>query len=369
MEKRRVFIADIVRTPLGRPGGSLERFMASDLSAPVILKLLERTKTEPLEVGQTVIGQSLPSTMPNNLGHYAWLKAGLPVDVPGYTVQENANSGLQALRNAFWLIAAGEEETVLAGGADSYSSAPFVMRNVRLHFDPKDRMVIDSLDEAEFCTQPEALSRKVKYAFAHGEGESEEARAFREEDRRRAGTYRENAAGTVVPLSYTDRKKGEIVISEDEWLSAGSDEVLAPHADAAAAALLMSGETLEKKGLSPLAEILGFAACGGDPKIPERSGAAAAQKLLAACGVQGGVALAEIAENSAADVLETAAALGFGTEKINPFGGALSFGDGGGAEGFLMLQRLVSALKSGETGLLCLGSAGGMGMAALIRKC
>ncbi len=370
MERKRVFITDIVRTPLGKPGGGLERFMSSDLAAKAILKLLERTGVEAGRVGQTVIGQMLPSTMPNNLGHYAWLKAELPVEVPGYTVQANADSGLQALRNAYYLAASGEEEIVLAGGADSFSAAPFVMRDVRLHFYPQDRIVIDSLDEAECMTQPEPMSRQEQYELAHGSGETAEEAAFRAEDRRKAESSRGRGAGAVVPFSWTDRKKGEIVISEDEWPGAEAEGPFSPQADGAAVTLVMTEDGLAAGSLPPLAEILGFVAAGCDPKNMEAAGAAAVRKLLAEQGLgTGDVALFEIRENSAADVLETAAALGIGPEKVNPFGGALSFGDAGGAEPFVMLSRLAGALKAGEKGVLCVYSPGGLGMAALIEKC
>ena len=370
MNEQRVFVTSVVRTPLGAPGKGLDRFMSSDLAAKAILRLLEKNALDPLAVDQVVLGQSLPSTMPNNIGHFAWLKAELPVDVPGYTVQSNADSGLQALRNAYNLVASGNEQIVLAGGADSYSAAPFVMRDVRLHFYPQDRIVIDSLDEAECCTQPEPMSRKERYEAVYGAQETPEEKAFREKSREKAAAFREKSVGAVVPLSYTDRKKGEIVLTEDEWLSSGSEEILSPQADAAAAALVMSEEALKKAGLSPIAEILGIAACGGGPKDPNEAGLAAAEKLLAekALSVKE-IAAFEIRENSAAEVLRLAEALGADPEKTDSFGGALAFGDGGGAEAFLMLMRLMSALKSGEKGLLVLPSPGGMGMAALVEKC
>ena len=370
MKEQKVFVADIVRTPLGCPGKSLEKFMSSDLAAKAILRLLERTGVEPLAVDQVVFGQSLPSTMPNNIGHYAWLKAELPVDVPGYTVQENAASGLQALRNAWNLIASGNEQIVLAGGADSYSAAPFVMRDVRLHFYPQDRIVIDSLDEAECCTQPEPMSRQEQFEKAHGQGAGEEAAAWRENAKKKAQGFDEALGGALVPMSYTDRKKGEIVISRDEWPSKAADGVLSPNADGAAVSLLVSEEALAEKKLSPQAELLGFAVAGCDPVQQEKAGAAAVKKLLAKKSLKAEeIACFEIVENSAEDVLETIAELNIPKEKVNPFGGALAFGKCDGAEGLLMLQRLCCALKSGECGIAAIYSPGGMGMAVLVKKC
>ncbi|MBQ6197349.1 MAG: thiolase family protein [Lachnospiraceae bacterium] len=369
MKEQRVFVTNVVRTAMGAPGKSLDKFMSSDLAAKAILRLLEKNNLDPLAVDQVVFGQSLPSTMPNNIGHFAWLKAELPVDVPGYTVHSNADSGLQALRNAYNLVAAGNEQIVLAGGADSYSAAPFVMRDVRLHFLPQDRIVIDSLDEAECCTQPEPMSRKEQFEKAHGE-ESEAAKAFRKEEEEKAAALAGLLGDELVKVSWVDRKKGEIVISADEWPGKAKEGPLSPNADCAAVTLAVSEEALEAKDLVPAAELLGFAVNGGSPDDFEKAGAEAVRKLLAKKELKTeDISLFEIAENSADGVLETAAGLNIPPEKINPFGGALAFGRCDGAEGILMLQRLLHALKPGEYGVIALCSAGGMGMAALLKKC
>ena len=131
---KKVVITQAARTPWGVPGGTLEPLMSSDMAAPMLKALLERGGVEPTDVDQVIFGQAHPSTMPNNIGHYAWLKAELPVEVPGHTVQINTASALQAVRSAYYLIATGNEQICIAGGADSYSAAPFVMRDVRNHF-------------------------------------------------------------------------------------------------------------------------------------------------------------------------------------------------------------------------------------------
>ena len=370
MKEQRVFVTDVVRTPLGAPGKGLDRFMSSDLAAKVILRLLEKNGLDPLAVDQVVFGQSLPSTMPNNIGHFAWLKAELPVDVPGYTVHSNTDSGLQALRNAYNLVATGNEKIVLAGGADSYSAAPFVMRDTRLHFYPQDRIMIDSLDEAECCTQPEPMSRLEQFEKAHGKGDPEAAKAYREAGEQKAAAFKEAVKAEIAPMSWIDRKKGEIVISEDEWPGRAKEGPLSPNADGAAVTLVLSEEALAANKLTPAAELLGFAAYGDDPEKPNPAAEAAVRKLLARKGLKAeDIALFEILENSAEDVLETAATLNVPAEKINPFGGALAFGRCDGAEGILMLQRLIKGLKTGERGLLLIPAPGGMGMAALIGKC
>ena len=175
---KKVVIADSVRTAWGKPGAGLAPFMSSDFSAKLLNELLARTGVEAAAVDQVVFGQAHPSTMPNNIGHYAWLKAGLPVEVPGYTVQSYSGSALQALRNCYYLIATGNESICVAGGADSYSAAPFVLRDVRNHFYPQHRTFIDSIEEAELYTQPEPMGRQEQYELAHGETVSAEAVAL-----------------------------------------------------------------------------------------------------------------------------------------------------------------------------------------------
>lgn len=367
MRKQRVFVAGIARTPMGCPGKSLNRFISSDLAATVIKNILARTALDASAVGQVVFGQSLPSTMPNNIGHYAWLKAELPVEIPGYTVQANAASGLQAIRNAYYLVATGNEDVVLAGGADSYSAAPFVMRDVRLHFYPQDRMVIDTLDEAECCTQPKPMSRMEQFRLAHGDGESVRAKEFAAMEKKKAARF--TGYTELVPISYVDRKKGEIVINSDEWVAKEPEGVLAPNADGAAATLIVGEQALAKYRLTPMAEILGFAVSGCDPVEQEKAGIMAVKDLLKGKGLSTeDIAWFEIAENSAEDVLECAKELGIELDKVNPFGGAIAFGKCDGAEGILMLQRLVAGLNEGEYGVIVNYSPGGMGMATLVKK-
>ncbi len=368
MENKKVLIADIVRTPWGKPNGSMERFMSSDLGAAVLKKLLERTKVEAAAVDQVVFGQAHPSTMPNNIGHYAWLKAELPVEVPGYTVQSNTASALQAVRNAYYLIASGNEEICIAGGADSYSAAPFPMRDVRNHFFPADRLVIDTIEEAEISTQPVPATRKQQYEAAHGTSFTQQDKDFAAESKQKAMKFAELCGDAVVPVSYVDRKKGEIVVSEDEWLKTDITEALAPYADGVAVTMLMSEEAAAKWNVAAKAEILGFAVAGCDTKLPQLAGAAAAKKLLKNKNLtMADIACVEVMENSAEDVFETVNALG-GNAAVNPLGGALAYGKNDGADGIAMLQRLVASLKSNQLGVICIYSAGGQGMAALVRK-
>ena len=365
MSEQKVYLIDTVRTPWGK-GRTMEKLLSSDLAAAALKKLLEHSGVSGEDVDQVVFGQEMPTTYPNNIGHYSWLKAGLPEKVPGYTVQSNYASGAQALRSAYYLVASGNEQCCIAGGADSYSAAPFAMRNVRNHFYKKDRMVRDTIEEADCFTQPEPMSAEERYRLNHGNTVSVEAKFFQNTDFENAKKFASLCAAQIAPISYTDRRKGEVVITEDGWMSAEADTVLAPYADGASAAMLMSDKRAETLGAKPVAEILGFAVAGGDTK---KLSVDAAVKLLDKKGIAASeISLVEIEEISAEDTLDAAKTIGVDISCVNTLGGALSFGRCGGGEGVAMLQRLVAGLKKNQLGLICIPSSGGQSMAALIKK-
>ena len=365
---KNVVLIDAVRTAWGKPGAGLAPFISSDFSAKILTALLERTGVDALAVDQVVFGQALPSTMPNNIGHYAWLKAELPVDVPGVTVQSCTGSALQALRSCYYLIATGNENVCVAGGADSYSAAPFALRDARNHFYPQHRTFIDTIEESEMCTQPEPMGRLEQYELVHGKELSAQAVEFAKQSIAKAQAA-DNAA-QIHPISYEVRKKGTVTVDQDEWLKTPQDTevALAPYADGAAVAMLMSEEKAQELGLTPMAQLQGFAVVGCDPKQMQTSGAMAVQKLLKNKGLtMEDIAVVEVIENSAQDVIDTMAVLG-GNAKVNPMGGALAYGKNDGAEGIAMLMRLVNSLEKGQKGIVCVYSAGGQGMATLVQK-
>ena len=365
---KNVVLIDAVRTAWGKPGAGLAPFISSDFSAKILTALLERTGVDALAVDQVVFGQALPSTMPNNIGHYAWLKAELPVDVPGVTVQSCTGSALQALRSCYYLIATGNENVCVAGGADSYSAAPFALRDARNHFYPQHRTFIDTIEESEMCTQPEPMGRLEQYELVHGKELSAQAVEFAKQSIAKAQAA-DNAA-QIHPISYEVRKKGTVTVDQDEWLKTPQDTeaALAPYADGAAVAMLMSEEKAQELGLTPMAQLQGFAVAGCDPKQMQTSGAMAVQKLLKNKGLtMEDIAVVEVIENSAQDVIDTMAVLG-GNAKVNPMGGALAYGKNDGAEGIAMLMRLVNSLEKGQKGIVCVYSAGGQGMATLVQK-
>jgi acetyl-CoA acetyltransferase len=219
-------------------------------------------------------------------------------------------------------------------------------------------------------TQPVPMKRQQLYELSHGKTLSEQARIFAKRSREKAEKFAQLCAQQIVPISYIDRKKGEVIISEDEWLNEEqkTECALSPYADGVAVTLLMSEEKAQEWNIKPKGEILSFAVSGCNPQKAHSSGAAAVKKLFARTGLtMENIACVEVMENSAEDVFEMMCALG-GNSMVNPLGGALAYGKNDGAEGIAMLLRLLAWLKSGQLGIACTYSAGGQGMAALVRK-
>lgn len=371
MSDRKVVIIDSVQTPWGKMNGSLSKLDSADLAAALLKALAERTQMNLETIDHIVFGQSHPSTSPNNMGHYASLLARFPESIPGYTVHSNTASGLQALRSAYYLIASGNENVCIAGGTDSYTHAPFAIRDARKSFPESSRMIIDTVEEAEYATQPKKVNHAECYALVYGE-RSEEAYQYQRESKEKAQKASEIISENVIPVSYVERKKGEIIVAMDELIETDTYPVLPVYADGAAAVMLMTEETAQKSGQKPVAEILGFAVAGGEPVSRQVPGVTAVEKLLKRKNISiEEVSVIEIMENSASEVLESIKSLRKDEKilpDINPLGGALSYGLNEGAEGLRMVIHLLHSLETGKTGLICINSSGGQGMAVLIKK-
>ena len=179
---------------------------------------------------------------------------------------------MQALRSAYYLIATGNEEAVIAGGADSFSAAPFVLRDVRYSFNEKNRVIYDTVTEGEMWTQPDPILREEWHReLADSEGISiDDEQQYVEESMRKARIAQELHSKHVAPVVISDRKRGDIVIDTDEYLSLDLGKrglpTIAPYADGAAAALVMSEERAVELGYRPLARIRRFAAVGCSPR-------------------------------------------------------------------------------------------------------
>lgn len=366
-----VVLTDAVRTPFGAPGGSLNRLASHDLAAAALAALARRSPFLPDALEHVVMGQAMPTTMPSNIARYAPLMLRWPESIPALTVNMGDASGMQALRSAYYMISGGQARAAIAGGADSFSAMPFVMRDVRFGFEPQNRVIHDTVCESETRTQPEPLTRADKaQALAEREGISQAAQEqYAALSRERAAAAAELMRGHIAPAAYTDRKRGEVVIDSDEYIG-GAAGTLAPNADGASAALLMDGALARELGLKPAVRITGFAVAGCAPARPDEALPLAVARLLSRRGVTArDVGCVELHEESAAAAISARDRLcGMGVAaSINPYGGALATGRSCGGDGAAMLLRLALAMRESgaRRGVAAATAAGGLGIALL----
>ncbi|ASS76692.1 beta-ketoadipyl CoA thiolase [Tumebacillus algifaecis] len=396
---REAVIIDAVRTPIGRYGGALQTVRPDDLAAGVIRALVERTGIDPMLVDDVILGCANQAGEDNrNVARMALLLAGLPVSVPGVTVNRLCASGLEAVNLAARAVLAHEADVVIAGGVESMTRAPLVMAKAEGAF-ARDAQLFDTTIGWRFINPrlaelhpPVAMgetAERVAEAY-HVSRAEQDAFALLSQQRAAAalasGVFREEIAPVVVP-----QKRGEPLLVEhdehpradtsleklaalrpafrqDGTVTAGNSSGLN---DGAAAVLVMARELAERLGLTPLARYVVSATAGVDPALMGIGPVPAVRKALRAAGLTvEQIDLFEINEAFAAQVLASVGALGIDVEKVNPNGGAIALGHPLGATGARMVATLLHQMKRqghryGMT-TMCVGV--GQGVATLFER-
>lgn len=393
-------IVDAVRTPIGRHGGALANVRPDDLAARVIEGLMERTGVDPGSIDDVLFGCINQAGEDNrNVARMALLLAGLPVDVPGQTVNRLCGSGLQAVVSAFHAVRAGEGRTFVAGGVESMSRAPYAMLKPSQAFARGNPDVADTVLGWRFVNR----SMPAQWTISLGEtaevvarefGVTREAQdAFALESQRR--TARAMAEGRfareIVPVEVPRRKGDPLVVDQDEHprpdttaealarlraAFAQDGTVTAGNAsginDGAAALLIMEESLARERGLEPLARIVATAVVGVDPHRMGIGPVPATRKVLERAGLTvADLDLVELNEAFAAQALPCMRELGLDPEKVNVNGGAISLGHPVGCSGARILTTLVHELarrSQAQRGLatMCIGV--GQGIAVIVEK-
>jgi acetyl-CoA C-acetyltransferase len=382
---KEVVVIDFVRTALVQPLTSFINLTSQDLAAACISDLIKRTGLPKDTVQDVVFGQSIITTFPYNLARHATLLAELPVTVPGGTVQCLEMSGLQALQNAYHLAVTENSEIVIAGGAESYSAAPYVIREARYNYDPKINIAMDTITEVELYSQPSPLEKSsLTNSLADSYGYTPEQQStVATQSFEKALTAKQQNFWTkhITPISIKNRKKGDFSQIADSYPESGkpclTDYYGPCTADGACAMLIMSAEKAGQYNLPPIATIKGaaFAACA--PKDRWKGVLLSIEKLLAKKSLTfTDIDIFEIREDSAAAMLaitetlsqKAGIPLAAIAKKINPHGGSLGLGSCAGADGMILSCSLILELqKSGKKrGIVAASAAGGQGLAILI---
>ena len=399
---REAFICDAVRTPIGRYGGALAQVRADDLAAEPLKALMARNpKMDWSKVDDLIYGCANQAGEDNrNVGRMAVLLAGMPIGVPGTTVNRLCGSGMDAVGMAARAIKAGDCDFVIAGGVESMSRAPFVMPKADAAFsrqngvhdttigwrfvNPKMKAEfgIDSMPQtADNVAADFGISRADQDAFA-ARSQARWAAA------QAAGLFRDEIAPVVIP-----QKKGDpLVIDTDEHPRPGTTveqlaklkgvngpdlSVTAGNAsgvnDGAAALAVLSAEAAAAQGLTPKARIVAMAAAGVEPRVMGIGPAPAAKKVLARAGLTiDQMDVIELNEAFASQALATLRELGLPDDAphVNPNGGAIALGHPLGMSGARLVTTAMYQLhRSGGRYALCTMCIGvGQGIAIIIEK-
>ena len=393
------WIIDAVRTPIGRHGGGLASVRPDDLAAITISALLERTSFPAGELDDVVFGCTNQAGEDNrNVARMALLRAGVPVHVPGQTVNRLCGSGLQAVNSAFHAIAAGEGDAFIVGGVESMSRAPFVMLKPETAYPRGVPETADTVLGWRFVNP--ALPAEWTIGLGQtAEVVAEEFGVTREEQDAFAVSSQEKAAAAmtagrfspeIVSVSVPQRKGDPVVVSQDEHPRPGTTveslarlrpvfkkdgTVTAGNAsginDGAAALLVVRSDVAQAHGLTPLARVRASGIAGLEPHRMGMGPVPATRRCLDRAGVEvGDVDLVELNEAFAAQAIPCMRELGLDPDRVNVNGGAIALGHPVGCSGARILTTLVHemARRGGGLGLatMCIGV--GQGIATLVER-
>ena len=385
-------ILSACRTPIGSFGGALKDLSAPDLGAIVIREAIARAGIDPADLGDVIMGCVLQAGAGMNVARQASLKAGVPVEVPAETINRVCGSGLQAVVHAVEAVKAGFIDLILAGGTESMSNAPYLMKGARWGYRMGNAEIVDSMLHegltcaingchmgitAEEVARRYGVSRQDQDAFAaESQARAEKAVA--------SGVFDDEIVAVPVP-----QKKGTpLLVSRDEYPRAGTTveklaalraafskegTVTAGNAsginDGAAALVVATEKWAREHGRQPLARVLSYCTTGVDPMIMGMGPVEAMRKAVDRAGLKlNDLDVIELNEAFAAQSLAVTRELGLDAAKVNVHGGAIALGHPIGASGARVLTTLVHALRKrgGGRGAASLCIGGGMGTAMVI---
>ncbi len=398
---KRAYVVDAARTAVGKFGGTLSSVRPDDLGAEVIKALIKRNPSIDVnEIEDVIFGAANQAGEDNrNVARMSLLMAGLPVTVPGLTINRLCASSLQAVADASKNIAVGYGDIFIAGGVESMTRAPFVMPKAESAYSRSNtvydtsigwRFINPKLSEmyfpfpmgetAENLVEKYGITREEQDVFAHNTQQ-------KYQNALDLGKFKDE----IIPIHIPQRKGEDIIFAQDEHPRLGSVEKLGSLKpafrkggsvtagnssgvnDGAAALLIVSEETLKRYNLEPIAEVVSSAAAGVPPEIMGIGPVPATQKALKRAGI--GVKdldLIELNEAFAAQAIACMRDLDLNPDIVNVNGGSIAIGHPLGASGARITSTLLHELKNRSNAkyalaTMCIGV--GQGVAVVFKKC
>ena len=393
---RDAFIVSAARTPVGRAGGALATIRADDLGALAVRAAVDRASIDPATIDDVILGCTNQAGEDNrNVARMAALLAGLPVEVPGQTVNRLCGSGLQAVITATHAIRAGEGDVLVAGGVESMTRAPFVMLKSQAPWSRDVPQIADSTVgwrfvnprmNAEWTISLGATAERV--AELHGITREEQDRFALESQRRAACAIAEGAFDDELISVPVATKGGSVTVDRDEHprpdttldalaklkpafiangtVTAGTASGIN---DGASALAIVSDAMLQ--GRKPLARIVSTAVAGVDPAVMGLGPIPATRKALQRAGIDAAqLDLIELNEAFASQAIACIRTLDLDQTNVNVYGGAIALGHPLGSSGARMLVTLVHALRRrrGRYGLATMCVGVGQGVAVVVER-
>jgi acetyl-CoA C-acetyltransferase len=392
---RDVVIVEACRTAVGSIGGTLKDVPAEELARVVVQGILDRSKIDPKEISEVMMGHCRQTSDNPNIARIAALRCGIPEEVPAKTVMRQCASAMTAVLDGVMSIQAGDNDVVLAGGTESMSTAVFYIRGARFGLGTGNTTLVDALTEGQFQSQPQEtygsfnmgatadnvavkmnISREDCDKFAL-ESQLRAAKAIKE------GKFKDE----IVPVVIPQRKGDPIVFDVDEYPKNTSMEKLAKlkpafgkegvttagnasgRNDGASAMLIMSADKAKELGLKPLAKFVSYATTALDPRIMGLGPVEATKKALKRANMKlEDIELIELNEAFAAQSIGCIRELGINQEICNVNGGAIALGHPVGSSGCRIMVTLLHEMRrrGNKYGLASLCIAGGMGQATIL---
>jgi acetyl-CoA C-acetyltransferase len=388
---KNVYLAASVRTPIGRFGGSLASLTAADLGVAVAQESLRRARVRPDQIDESIWGCARQAGVGPNLGRQITYRAGAPVTVPAFTVNQACGSGLKAIILAAQEILLGRASVVLAGGTESMSRVPYLATDARWGLRMGNKELIDGMYRDGFNDPLSGLvmgetAEKLAQRYEIARDEQDEY-ALRSQQRAQKAIESSRFEDEILPLdieitkgqqrferdehyrrgtTISDLRKLPPVFSKDGTVTAGNSSGIT---DGAAAVLVLSEDALKVTGAIPQARVIDYEIVGVLPEIMGIGPVPAVRALLERQKLQlGDIELIELNEAFAAQVIACDRELGFDSERLNVNGGAIALGHPIGCTGVRITTTLLHEMqkRKARKGLATLCVSGGLGIALLL---
>lgn len=387
-----VVIVSAVRLPIGRFGGSLREVSDWDMGTIVIAEALKRAGLKGDQVDEVIMAHGFKTgDLPANSARAVAIKAGIPIEIPEFTINKACGGGLRAISLAAQLIKTGENDIIIAGGMESMSRAAYILPKVRWgsrlgHLQLVDQLVLlDPISGYSLGMTGENVAELYKISR-----QDQDQFAFLSQQKAEKAIKSNKFREEIVAVQVSQTGRSSVIFDTDEHPRFGTTleglsklkpafkengTITAGNAsginDGAAAAVVMSRKKAKEMGISPLVSIRSYASVGVKPEIMGIGPIPATQKALQKAKLElKDIDLIELNEAFAAQSLAVIRELNMDTEKINVNGGAIALGHPISATGCILLTKIIYEMKrrKSQFGLVTMCIAGGQGIAMIVEN-